>query len=56
MSERGFFGGLYGTAFIGAAVYFLSHAGSFWAGVVGFFKAFFWPAVLMYALLDYLKL
>jgi hypothetical protein len=56
MKNDGIFGGLYGSAFIGAAVYFIQHAGSFWNGVWGFFKALFWPAVLMYKLLEYLKL
>jgi hypothetical protein len=50
------FGGVYGMGFLGAAVYFIQHAGSVLAGVVGFFKAVFWPAVLMYKLLEYLKL
>jgi hypothetical protein len=56
MRNDGIFGGLYGSAFIGAAIYFIQHAGSFWNGVWGFFKALFWPAVLMYKLLEYLKL
>ncbi len=48
-------GGVYGMAFIGAAVYFLQHAGSFWAGVIGILKAIFWPAVLIYYLLGFLR-
>lgn len=56
MKNDGIFGGLYGSAFIGAAIYFIQHATSFWNGVWGFFKALFWPAVLMYKLLEYLKL
>jgi hypothetical protein len=55
-NNNGIFGGLYGSAFIGATVYFIQHATSFWNGVWGFFKALFWPAVLMYKLLEYLKL
>lgn len=47
---------IYGLAFIGAAVYFIQHAVGFWGGVVGFIKAIFWPAVLMYHLLAYLKM
>ena len=46
----------YGMGFIGAAIYFIGHATSFWVGVYGFIKAIFWPAVLMYSLLEYLKL
>jgi len=54
--NNGMFGGIYGMAFIGALVYFIQQATSFWIGVLGFLKALFWPAVLMYKLLEYLKL
>jgi hypothetical protein len=47
--------GVYGLAFIGAAVYFVQQATGFWAGVLGLGKALFWPAVLMYKLLAFLK-
>ncbi len=56
MKEHGFFGGIYGMAFIGAAIYFIQHSTSLWQGVLGFVKAIFWPAVLMYKLLEYLKM
>lgn len=49
-------GGVYGLAFIGALVYFLQHAGSFWLGVVGIGKALVWPAILVYHLLGTLKI
>lgn len=39
---------IYGMGFIGAAVYYISHATSFWMGVVGFLKACVWPAFLVY--------
>lgn len=39
---------LYGLGFIGAAVYYISVATSFWSGVVGFLKAIVWPAFLVY--------
>jgi hypothetical protein len=48
--------GIYFLAFVGALVYFIQHAVTFWAGVVGFFKAIFWPAVIMYKLLEYFKI
>ncbi len=54
--EKSMWGGFYGMGFIGAAVYFISHAVSFWGGVWGFCKALFWPAVLMYKLLEYLQM
>lgn len=47
---------IYGMAFIGALIYFLQHATSFWLGVLGFLKALVWPAILVYNLLKYLKL
>ena len=47
---------VYGLGFIGAAVYFIQHAGSFWMGVFGILKAIVWPALAVYRLLDILKL
>lgn len=43
---------VYGFGFIGAAIYYLSHATSFLAGVVGFLKALVWPAFLVYHALE----
>ncbi len=56
MKDNGMFGGIYGLAFVGAAIYFIGHAVSFWSGVIGFFKALFWPAVLMYKVLELLNM
>jgi hypothetical protein len=53
--DNGLVGGVYGMAFIGAAVYYLQHATTFWAGVLGILKAVFWPAVVMYKVLGLLK-
>lgn len=41
-------GAVYGMGFIGAAIYFISTACSFWMGVVGFLKAMVWPVFLVY--------
>ena len=49
-------GGIYGMAMIGAAIYFIKGAATFWGGVWGFCKAVCWPAVLMIKLLEYLRL
>jgi len=49
-------GGIYGLAFLGALVYFIQHATTLWEGILGIVKALFWPAVLMYKLLEYLKI
>lgn len=50
----GIIGTAYFMAFIGAAVYFIQGATSFWMGVLGFLKAIVWPAFLIYNLLEYL--
>jgi len=54
MNYNGISGGIYGMAFLGALVYYLQHATSFWTVVLGIFKAIFWPAVLMYKVLELL--
>ncbi|MEZ7867962.1 MAG: hypothetical protein QMB37_11000 [Paludibacteraceae bacterium] len=41
-------GAVYGLGFIGAAVYFISQAATFGAGLIGFLKAMVWPAFLVY--------
>ncbi|HEY5590997.1 MAG TPA: hypothetical protein VIK55_08255 [Paludibacter sp.] len=41
-------GAVYGLGLIGAAIYFISHAATFWLGVLGFLKAIVWPAILVY--------
>ena len=47
-------GAFYGLGFIGAAVYYISTANSFWIGVLGFLKAIVWPAFLVFELMKYL--
>jgi hypothetical protein len=39
---------VYGLGFIGAAIYYIAAATSFWAGVLGILKAIVWPAFLVY--------
>jgi len=39
---------IYGLGLIGAAVYFISAATTFWMGVLGLLKALVWPALLVY--------
>lgn len=39
---------VYGMGFLGAAIYFISHAGGFWIGALGVLKALVWPAILVY--------
>lgn len=49
-------GAVYGLGLIGALVYFLQHANSFSEGLIGILKALVWPAVLLYKVLELLKL
>ncbi len=39
---------VYGLGLIGAAVYYIGHATTFWIGVLGFLKAIVWPAMLVF--------
>jgi hypothetical protein len=41
-------GAVYGLGFIGAAIFFISQATSFWMGVLGVLKAIVWPAFLVF--------
>jgi hypothetical protein len=47
---------VYGFGLIGAWVYYLSHATTFWVGVLGIFKGIVWPALLVYELMKYLNM
>lgn len=46
---------VYGLGFIGAAIYYISHASAFWTGALGFLKALVWPAFLVYEALKALS-
>jgi hypothetical protein len=47
---------VYGIGLIGALVYFIQNAVGFWMGALGVLKALVWPAILVYKLLDFLKI
>jgi hypothetical protein len=49
-------GAVYCLGFIGALIYYIQHAQSFWMGFVGFFKALVWPAFLVHSLFNLLKM
>lgn len=49
-------GAVYGLGFIGAAVFFISHATGLWMGVLGVLKAIVWPAILVYEILKHLAM
>jgi hypothetical protein len=44
-------GAVYGLGLIGAAVFYIQAATTFWGGVLGILKAIVWPAFLVYKLL-----
>jgi hypothetical protein len=47
-------GAVYGLGLIGAAIFFISHATTFWLGVLGFLKAIVWPAFMVYGVFKFL--
>jgi hypothetical protein len=56
INKGGSGGALYGLGIIGAAVYYMQHAPTFWIGVLGIIKAVFWPAFVLYRVLELLKM
>jgi hypothetical protein len=49
-------GAIYGMGLIGAVIYFIQHSTTFAEGAIGVLKAIFWPGVLIYKALEYLKM
>jgi hypothetical protein len=47
---------VYGLGLLGAWFYYLTHAATFWLGVLGIFKGIFWPAFVVYEVLKYLNM
>lgn len=45
---------VYGLGFIGAAIYYISHATTFWMGFLGILKALVWPAFVVFEALKFL--
>jgi membrane associated rhomboid family serine protease len=54
--HNGASGAVYGLGLIGACVYFIGHATTFWLGVLGFLKGIVWPALMVFELLKYLNM
>ena len=48
-------GGFFGLGFLGALIYYIQHADTFWAGVLGILKSFVWPVILIYKIMEFLK-
>jgi hypothetical protein len=49
-------GAVYGLGFIGAVIYYIQQATTFWIGTLGVLKAIVWPAFLVYHLLQFLNM
>jgi len=49
-------GAIYGIGIFGALIYFIQHASSFADGLVGVILAIFWPAVIVYKVLELFKM
>jgi hypothetical protein len=51
----GSLGGIYGLGMIGASVYYIRHANTFQQKCAGIFRAFIWPATLVYEFFQFLQ-
>ena len=47
---------VYGLGFVGALIYYVQHAATLSMGLLGFLKAIVWPAMVVYRLLEFLKM
>lgn len=52
--SHGTAGAIYFFGFLGAAIYYIGHAESFWLGVLGFLQALVWPVFVVYHILEFL--
>ncbi len=52
MKHQGGGSAIYGIGILGALVYYLQHATTFLMGLIGIFKAIFWPGVILYKVLE----
>lgn len=48
-------GAIYGIGVLGALVYFFQHASSFTDVLIGIIYSLFWPAVIVYKVLELFK-
>lgn len=46
-------GAIYGLGFVGALIFFIGNATTFWMGVLGVLQAIVWPAYLVYEALGF---
>jgi hypothetical protein len=54
VTQRGASEAVYGLGLIGAWIFYIGHATTFWLGVLGFLKGIVWPAMLVYEALKYM--
>ncbi len=54
--SRGASEAVYGLGMIGAWVYFISTATTFWLGVLGFLKGIVWPAFVVFEIMKFLNM
>ncbi len=54
MKDTGAGGAIYFLGFLGAAIFYIGQAETFWAGVLGFLEAIIWPVFVVYHLLQFL--
>ena len=47
---------VYGLGFIGALIYYIQHAATLGMGLLAVLKAMVWPAMIVYRVLEMLKL
>ncbi|OGF33661.1 hypothetical protein A2223_00090 [Candidatus Falkowbacteria bacterium RIFOXYA2_FULL_35_8] len=55
-NNHGASGAVFGLGFVGALIYFMQKADSFWTVILGILKAIIWPVLVVYNLLKYLNL
>ena len=53
-SSTGCGGCAYFLGFLGASIYYITTATTFWGGVLGVIKALVWPAFLVFEILKFL--
>ncbi len=54
--SRGTSEAVYGLGIVGAWVYYISSAPTFWIGVLGVLKGIVWPAMLVFQALKFLNM
>ena len=56
MANSGSAGAVYGIGGIGALIYFIQQASTFWEVILGILKALVWPAFFVYHIFQFLNI